>query len=192
MIRIIGGTWRGRRIETPPGLDTRPAADAFRARVMNILGPDLSGLRVMDVFAGSGAFGLESLSRGALLAVFVERGRAAALVIRRNIATLAPPDGAARVVAADAYRLPPHAFEGGPFDIVYVAPPYPHFRSERPRLVALLASLAAAPEGPLAPDGVVVLQSAQGDWNAQPVPGLEAYDTRRMGSTDFTFLRRTP
>ena len=75
MIRIIGGAWRGRRIATPKGDATRPAANAHRESVMNILGPRLEGARVLDVFAGSGAFGLECLSRGAALAVFVERAR---------------------------------------------------------------------------------------------------------------------
>ena len=105
-IRIIGGRWGGRRIETPRGDATRPATDAFRGRLINILGPDLTGVRVLDLFAGSGAFGLECLSRGAEIAVMVEKARDAVLTIRRNIEALAPSDDAAVLVPGDVYRLP--------------------------------------------------------------------------------------
>ncbi len=188
MIRIIGGTWGGRRLATPKGDATRPAADAFRGRVINILGPDLSGTRVLDLFAGSGAFGLECLSRGASLAVMVERARPAVEAIRRNVETLAPPEGAAVLVPGDVYRLPPDVRRLGPYDIVFVAPPYPHFRAERARLAALVAFLADP--ALLADAGAVVVQSAHGDFATLPHPGLVAHDVREMGRTDFTFLRR--
>jgi 16S rRNA (guanine966-N2)-methyltransferase len=184
-IRIIGGQWGGRRIETPPGDATRPATDAFRGRLINILGPDLTGTRVLDLFSGSGAFGLECLSRGADRAVMVEKARPALETIRRNVDALSPAPGAAVVVAGDAYRLPAIVGENGPYDIVIVAPPYPHFTSERARLAELLASLPAI----LAPGGDVVVQSAAGGLSAFQAAGLESYDTRRMGATDFTFLR---
>lgn len=187
-IRIIGGAWGGRRIATPPGDDTRPATDAFRGRLINILGPDLTGTRVLDLFSGSGAFGLECLSRGADRAVMVEKARPALDVIRANVKLLAPEAGRAVVVAADVYKLPALVAEHGPFDIVIVAPPYPHFARERARIVELLASLAADPRL-LAADGVVVVQSSSGDFAAAGVAGLESYDARRMGRTDFTFLR---
>ena len=184
-IRIIGGAWGGRRIDTPPGDDTRPATDAFRGRLINILGPDLSGVRVLDLFAGSGAFGLESLSRGAEIAVLVEKARPALDTIRRNVASLGPEPGTAVVVAGDVYRLPEIVRTHGPFDVVIVAPPYPHFRSDRARLGELLAALPPL----LTEDGVIVVQSSAGDFASFRVPGLDAYDTRRMGRTDFTFLR---
>ena len=186
-IRIIGGAWGGRRIETPPGDATRPATDAFRGRLINILGPDLTGTRVLDLFAGSGAFGLECLSRGAERAVMVEKARAALDTIRRNVEALAPPPGAAVVVAGDVYRLPDVVAGNGPYDIVIVAPPYPHFVAERARLVELLASLP-----PMLAEGAdVVVQSSAGDFASVRVAGLTSHDTRRMGTTDFTFLRAT-
>jgi 16S rRNA (guanine966-N2)-methyltransferase len=184
-IRIIGGSWGGRRIETPPGDATRPATDAFRGRLINILGPDLTGVRVLDLFAGSGAFGLECLSRGAEIAVMVEKARGAVETIRRNIAALAPPADAAVLVPGDVYRLPEAAKACAPFDVVVVAPPYPHFVAERARMTEMLTELPAL----LAPDGVVVVQSEAGGFAAFRVPSLVAYDTRRMGRTDFTFLR---
>jgi 16S rRNA (guanine966-N2)-methyltransferase len=186
-VRIIGGAWGGRRIETPPGDATRPATDAFRGSLINILGPDLTGTRVLDLFAGSGAFGLECLSRGAERAVMVEKARAAVETIRRNVASLAPPPGAAVVVAGDAYRPPAPVAENAPYDIVIVAPPYPHFVAERARLASLLASLP-----PLLAEGAdVVVQSAAGDFASLRAEGLSVRDTRRMGRTDFTFLRAT-
>lgn len=184
-IRIIGGKWGGRRIGTPSGDATRPATDAFRGRLINILGPDLTGVRVLDLFSGSGAFGLECLSRGAEIAVMVEKARAAVETIRANIAALAPPPGTAVLVPGDAYRLPAAAAAHAPFDVVVVAPPYPHFVSERARMGEMLAALPPL----LAADGVVVVQSEAGAFASFPTPGLVAYDARRMGGTDFTFLR---
>ncbi len=188
MIRIIAGTWRGRRIATPPGEGTRPAANAHREAVLNALGPRLDGARVLDFFAGSGAFGLECVSRGADEAVLVERARAALAVVRRNVRDLDPPAGVVRVLAGDAYRLRP---QGGPFDVIFVAPPYPHFRGERrAALLRLLGSLRDGPEPLLATDGIVVVQSESGDFTeAVRVPGLErTRDDKRFGRTTFTFL----
>jgi len=184
-IRIIGGKWGGRRIETPKGEATRPATDAFRGRLINILGPDLSGVRVLDLFSGSGAFGLECLSRGADVAVMVERARPALETIRRNIAALDPPTGAAVLVAGDAYRAASLVEGHAPFDVVVVAPPYPHFVAERARMEEMLASLPPL----LASDGIVVVQSDAGAFATFRAAGLRAYDARRMGRTDFTFLR---
>jgi 16S rRNA (guanine966-N2)-methyltransferase len=184
-IRIIGGTYGGRRLDTPPGDATRPATDAFRGRLVNILGPGLDGLRVLDLFSGSGAFGLECISRGAERAVMVEKARPAVETIRRNVDAISPPAGAAVVVPGDVYRLPEVVCANAPYDIVIVAPPYPHFTSHRTQLAELLASLPPL----LATGGVVVVQSNAGDMAAFRIPGLDAYDTRRMGRTDFTFLR---
>jgi 16S rRNA (guanine(966)-N(2))-methyltransferase RsmD len=189
MLRITGGAWRGRRLATPPGDATRPSMDMHRQSLFNILGQDLSGERVLDLFAGSGAFALESLSRGAARAVMVERGRAGLDAIRRNLREIAPPPGAAELVDADCYALPPL---GGPFDLVFIAPPYPHFREERMRLDRLVASLAAGPAPLLAERGLAIVQSDAGDFPGEGVPGLEVADRRRWGRTEFTFLRRTP
>jgi 16S rRNA (guanine966-N2)-methyltransferase len=188
VIRIIGGRWGGRRLATPRGDATRPAADAFRGRVVNILGPDLPDVRVLDLFAGSGAFGLECLSRGAAAAVMVEKGRNALAAIRENVAALAPAPGAAVVVAGDAYRIADTVRPHGPFDIVFVAPPYPHFRDEREHLAALLAALADP--ALVAADADIVVQSDAGGLDSFATPGLARRDVRRMGRTDFTFLRR--
>jgi 16S rRNA (guanine966-N2)-methyltransferase len=157
--------------------------DAHRLSLFNVLGQDFAGERVLDLFAGSGAFALESLSRGAARAVLVERAPEALAAIEANVCSLRPEAARCEVIAADAYALPAL---GGPFDVVFVAPPYPHFRTERVRLAALLASLP----GLLDTEGIVVVQSDAGDFAGDPPPGLAASGRRRWGRTEFTFLRR--
>src|SRR3954465_4771209 len=97
-MRIVAGQWRGRRLATPPGRETRPTSDRGREALFSILGP-LDGERVLDLFAGSGALGLEALSRGAASATLVERERAALRALRDNVADLGAE---AEVVAGDA------------------------------------------------------------------------------------------
>ncbi len=184
MIRITGGRWRGRRLATRRGADTRPSADAYRETIMTILGPDLTGVEVLDVFAGTGAFSFECLSRGATRAVLVERSRAALTVIRSNLAELGAE---AQIVPGDAYRLPPLP---GPFDIVFVAPPYPHFQSDGQRIHALLSSLAVGDAPLLGEDGTVVVQAATGAFHGRGIAGLEPVRTKRFGRSEFVFLER--
>jgi 16S rRNA (guanine966-N2)-methyltransferase len=187
-VRIVAGRWRGRRIVTPPGEATRPAANAHRESVVGSLGADLSGLRVLDLFAGSGAFSLECLSRGADVAVMVERSADALRTIRENVALLDVPEESFELVAGDAYRVRP---SGGPFDVVFVAPPYPHFRGGRlPRLLELVASLPDGPEPLLAEGGVAIVQSEAGDFRADGVAGLRVLRVKRFGRTAFAFLER--
>lgn len=186
MLRITGGAWRGRKLVTPEGEDTRPSMDMHRQSLFNILGQDLTGERVLDLFAGSGAFGLESVSRGAAKAVLVENGREALRAIHRNVKTIAPPRGSVEIVAGDCYALP---VVGTAFDLVFVAPPYPHFRSDRHRLDQLLASLAAPPAPRVAQRGLVIVQSDRGDFDASGLDAFDVRDVRSWGRTDFTFLR---
>lgn len=120
-LRIIGGEWRGRRLGFPAGRDLRPTGDRLRETLFNWLQGEVAGARVLDLFAGSGALGLEALSRGAARAVFVERSRAVAQALRHNLETLAAGDRA-RVIAADARRYLAGTPE--PFDLVFLDPPF--------------------------------------------------------------------
>src|SRR5881394_1213907 len=114
-MRIIAGEWGGRRLAAPPGRDTRPTSDRVREALFSILGP-LDGARVLDLFAGSGALGLEALSRGAAQATLVERAPAALRALRENVA---------EVVAADARAYLRAAREqGAQYDLVFLDPPY--------------------------------------------------------------------
>jgi 16S rRNA (guanine966-N2)-methyltransferase len=118
-MRVVAGRYRGRRIEAPPGRSTRPTSDRVREALFSILG-DVEGKRVLDLYAGSGALGIEALSRGAATATFVEKDGRTAAVIRANLDTL---DAPGEVVRADALRWIATANEAG-FDLVLIDPPY--------------------------------------------------------------------
>ena len=178
--RVIAGTARGIRLEAP-GPGTRPLADRVKQTLFAILEPDLPGARVLDLFAGSGAAGIEALSRGAASATFVEHDAGAAKIISANLARagLAGPNAA--VVRDDAARWLGRA-DGGPFDVVIVDPPYD-------RTDVLLEALEAV--GPLVASGGRVV--AKHFWRDAPPAriGLLASERdRRFGETALTFYRR--
>jgi 16S rRNA (guanine966-N2)-methyltransferase len=120
LLRIIGGTWRGRKLRFPPSPEIRPTPDRVRETLFNWLGTRVSGARCLDLFAGSGALGLESLSRGAAHATFVERDAAAVRELRARLAEWGAIG--AQVEQGDALRF--LAGTGGPFDIVFLDPPF--------------------------------------------------------------------
>ena len=152
-MRIVAGTWRGRRLRSPPGMATRPTAERLRQALFDMLvhapwGNRLDGMAVLDAFAGTGALGLEALSRGAAAATFIERDRAALDALRANIA--ACPGANAHVLAADVLHPPP----GSPCHLVFLDPPYGQ------DLVPLaVAKLTAA--GWITPDSLLVAESAR-------------------------------
>ena len=118
-MRVIAGEFGGRRLHTPPGGATRPTADRVREALFSMLSAEVPGARVLDLYAGSGALGIEALSRGAASAVFVENDARAAVTIRRNLETLGLPGEVRR---QDAVRF--LAAAKGPFDLVFCDPPY--------------------------------------------------------------------
>jgi 16S rRNA (guanine966-N2)-methyltransferase len=140
LLRIIGGKWRSRRIESPPTDRTRPMPDRIKGSVFDILGARLGTpgavpeLRVADFFAGSGSLGLEAVSRGAAGCVFIERDRAVLQVLRRNLEVLrAGPQS--RVAAGDAWRRSLSSLLGqdGPVGLAFVDPPYADSRDCSPK-----------------------------------------------------------
>jgi 16S rRNA (guanine966-N2)-methyltransferase len=168
-VRVVAGQWRGRRLVAPPGRDTRPTSDRVREALFSILGP-LDGEAVLDLFAGSGALGIEALSRGAARATFVERAPAAVRAIRTNLAAVGA-DADVRVREARAFVRDASA-AGGPYDLAFLDPPYRDAAGLGPALE--LAPL-------LASGGRVVSES---DRRAPIVlPGLEVLDERRYGDT---------
>ena len=175
-MRIIAGSRKGARLFAPKGLDTRPTGDRAREAAFNLIGP-VEGARVLDLFAGTGAMGLEALSRGADSAVFVERDRDAADAIARNVDKLGLPgatvlrDDAARVLAADA-RF------GRRYDLVLIDPPYRMLAGLLPTLSAYLPSV-------LEPDGLVVVES---DAREEPELPLPKRTSRRYGSGRITLF----
>jgi 16S rRNA (guanine966-N2)-methyltransferase len=137
-VRVVAGEFRGRRLAAPRGARTRPTADRVREALFSMLG-DVSGARVLDLYAGSGALGIEALSRGAGSAVFVERDARAVSAIERNLASLGLEQ---RVVRQDAARFLARA--QGTFDLVFCDPPYDSASRLAGPLAERLPALTAA------------------------------------------------
>lgn len=181
-MRVVGGSDRGRRLRAPRGRRTRPTADRMRVALFDILGPAVAGMRVLDLFAGTGAVGIEALSRGATRAVFVERDRDALRALRANLATLRLGREQARVVAGDAVAvLPVLEASEAPFDLIFLDPPYAGELAAR--------ALAALARSALVHPGTRVVVQHSGR-TPLPVPaGLRAArEPRRFGDTALTFL----
>lgn len=144
-MRIVAGTFRGRRLAAPRGRDVRPTADRVREALFSILG-ELEGLRVLDLFAGTGALGLEALSRGASSATFVELDRQAHEVVRRNLdATISDGAHAAELIKGDASRVVRSlALAERHFDLVFFDPPYDRTAELVEELGASLPTVCAA------------------------------------------------
>ena len=122
-MRISGGALRGRVIQGPKGEQTRPTSTQVRAAIFNILGHDLSGIRVLDLFAGSGGLGIEALSRGADSCTFVEAHRLALDALKRNLREL-DLEKRTRVLPCSVLQAWPRLSQEGPFDLVFADPPY--------------------------------------------------------------------
>ena len=179
-MRIVGGKWRGRQIEAPEGRGTtRPTTDrtreAIASMVLSARGLDLSGDAVLDAFAGSGAMGLELLSRGAARATFVDRDRRAAARVRRTATALGAGEGEFFSLGGDVFSLAARGLVGAPFDVVFLDPPY---AVAAERVSALVAGLAET--GQLAPGAVVVYEHAA-DAPGLSCPGLERKKSRTKG-----------
>jgi 16S rRNA (guanine966-N2)-methyltransferase len=171
-MRIIAGSRKGSRIFAPKGTDTRPTSDRAREAAFDLIGP-VEDARVLDLYAGSGAMGLEALSRGAASAVFVEGDRDAVRTIERNLDRLRLTG--ARVVIADAVRF--LATDGGVYDLVLCDPPYNVSEAVLPRLGRYLPAR-------LAPDGLLVLESSA--RSPEPELPLTLRTSRRYGAARIT------
>jgi 16S rRNA (guanine966-N2)-methyltransferase len=182
-MRIIGGHGRGRPLRGPRGLRTRPTADRVRVSLFDMLGPAVAGARVLDLFAGTGAVGIEALSRGAARVVFVEREQAALRALRANLAAIAAARAAARVMAGDVLRvLPDLGAQEGPFDFIFVDPPYATTLAAR-TLEALVATRVCR-------DGTEVVVQHSTRTRLPSLAGLAAHRRPRVfGDTALTFLR---
>ena len=176
-MRIVAGRWRGRTIDAPKGAGTRPTADRVRESLMSALASARGGFNgavVLDPFAGSGALGLEALSRGAACAWFFESDRAAVGVLRRNVDRLGC-GGAATIRAADVFSAPPPRPQT-PFDLVLLDPPY---KTDPIAVFALLDRIADA--GALAPGALVSYEHALADDVAAAAGAARAEWRRRAG-----------
>jgi len=182
-MRIVGGRLRGRTLAAPKGQAIRPTADRLREALFNILihayGDPVSGARVLDLFAGTGALGLEALSRGAAFALFVDDGAEARALMRQNVEALGLA-AIARVFRRDATKLGP-AYPVAPFSLAFLDPPYGNGLAEK--------ALASAREGGwLTEDALVVVEEAA-DAGFKPPEGYEEIERRRYDDTEFVILR---
>jgi len=186
-LRIIGGQFRSRLIELPGGRDVRPMTDRAREALFNMIGTEVEGRHVLDLFAGSGALGIEALSRGARHAWFIELERAVADCLRRNLRQLGLTDRST-VYVADAYRWVLRRAPSLPAEpvLVFVAPPYSHFTTKLAELQKLLSTLSEV----LAPESLLVVQ-APPQFDPGTLPGQFTWDARVYGQVQVAIGEKT-
>jgi 16S rRNA (guanine966-N2)-methyltransferase len=182
-MRIVGGRLRGRALAAPKSQAIRPTADRLRESLFNILahahGDPVSGARVLDLFAGTGALGLEALSRGAAFALFVDDGAEARALLRQNVEALGVA-AASRIFRRDATKLgPAHPVE--PFSLAFLDPPYGKGLAEK--------ALASAREGGWLTDDALVVVEEAADAAFKAPDGYEELERRKYDDTEFVVLR---
>ncbi|MBQ8323413.1 MAG: 16S rRNA (guanine(966)-N(2))-methyltransferase RsmD [Clostridia bacterium] len=178
-MRIIGGKYRSRVLKEFAGENVRPTSDRAREALFNILSTKTYGARVLDLFAGSGALGLESLSRGAKEVTFNDLSKDSLAILRSNLAALKIPAEEARITNYD-YAV---CLDGlrGQFDLVFIDPPYRFDYGEK-------ALCKIAQKGLLTADGIAVYERDR-PFEGE-VDGLEKYDERKYGKAYLTFFRK--
>lgn len=185
-MRIVGGKLRGRTLVGPKGQGLRPTADRLRESLFNILihayGNPVNGARVLDLFAGTGALGLEAISRGAAFTLFVDDGAEARALLRANVDALGL-GGTTRIFRRDATKLgPAHPVE--PFSLVFADPPYGQGLAEK--------ALASARDGGwLKPDALIVVEESKAA-SFRPPDDFEELERRPYDDTEFVFMRLGP
>lgn len=184
-MRIVGGKFRGRSLATPKDQSIRPTSDRARESLFNILehrfGEDLADAAVLDLFAGTGALGLEALSRGARTCLFVEQAADARALIRQNIEALGLT-GATRIFRRDASKLG-SAGTRGPYSLVFLDPPYGRGLGEQ--------ALASAREGGWLCDTALCILEEQSGIEISPPAGFSELESRTYGAGKLTFVRRS-
>jgi 16S rRNA (guanine(966)-N(2))-methyltransferase RsmD len=173
-MRVIGGEFRSRRLQSMPGMDVRPTPDKVRESLFNILSPEIEGAVFVDAYAGTGSVGIEALSRGARHAVFIEKDRAAVNLIKSNLAALGAGARARVIQGAAALYL-----GGIEADIVFIDPPYPKDREYQAALEALEAK----------PPSLVVVQHATRFALADDYGPLHRTRTVKYGDNTLSFYR---
>ena len=182
-MRVVGGRLRGRNLASPASREIRPTADRLRESVFNILvhayDDPIEGARVLDLFAGTGALGIEAVSRGAAFTLFVDNGAEARALLRNNVEALGL-GGVTKVYRRDATNLgPAHPME--PFSLVFLDPPYGKGLAEQ--------AIACAREGEwLTPDALIVVEESL-DAKFKTPEGFEEIERRAYDDTEFVFLR---
>lgn len=191
-MRIVGGAWRGRTIEAPRGREvSRPTTDRVREACASVvesaLADGIEGARVLDAFAGTGAMGLEMLSRGAKTATFFDMDRGAAALVRRNLASFGCARERAQVLCADVVRAAARGrVPGAPFDVVLIDPPYVLGAAPAEELLAALSAHG------LLVEGAIALFERTASTPALSVAGFATVREKRYGQTCIDVLRYGP
>lgn len=178
-MRIIAGELKGRRLKAPTWDGLRPTSDKLRETLFNLLAPRISGARVLDVFAGTGAVGLESLSRGAARVGFIEQDRRAAGLIAENV-RLCGVENRCAIIRGRAEQALQHRLDDDPFDVVVLDPPY-DFEP--------LAAVLDAAIRHVAPGGLLVLEHAF-RRELPPLTGARVTRTVRSGDSALTMIEQ--
>ena len=190
-MRIIGGTLRSRTLQAPPGLATRPTSDRLRETLFNVLAPRIQGRRFLDLYAGSGAVGLEAFSRGAAHVDFVERSAPALAVLRKNLASLGISSGVSihtGNVETILRRIRPDAPTNALFDLVFIDPPYDAAESYQTTLSLLGGSLTNL----LAPDALVIAEHRKKQHLEPAYAALQRTRLLQQGDAALSFYTIAP
>ena len=185
-MRVIAGSYKGRRLQSPTGRDIRPTSDRVREALFSILSPHIHGSRFLDLYAGSGAVGLEALSRGAECVIFVEQNRSSLDLLRDNLRLCHnPPKGI--VISSDVQKAMQHSklMKWSPYNIIFADPPYHNSIAET--IVSLLGS-----QVPLAPGGLVILEHRSQTRIPQQTIHLKRTRQARFGDTTLSFFTQIP
>lgn len=186
-MRIISGLYRGFRLRSLKGQHLRPTTDQMRETLFDVLGPSIDGARFLDIYAGSGAVGLEALSRGAREVVAVESHRPAVELIERNLETLSASPKQLRVMACQAAKgLDRLADEGGQFEYVFIDPPYAEIAEYHRALRQLGRSTL------LAPESVVIVEHSRHVRLEEHYGPLALHRSLRHGDSQLSFYRLKP
>ncbi len=180
-MRIIAGRYKGKKLLSLKGMATRPTSGKTREAVFNIIGDRISEAMVLDLFAGTGAFGLEAISRGAAGAVFIDSERRAVDLIRKNVAACRVEPFATVICWNILRNLRCLAGIGQPFDLVFIDPPY-----DQNAVLPALDNLVET--GALAPGALIIVEHGLNETLPDTVSGLTVTDRRKYGRTRITFL----
>jgi 16S rRNA (guanine966-N2)-methyltransferase len=185
-LRIIGGKARGRRIRSVPGETTRPITDIVREALFNIIGPDIQGASVLDLFAGTGSVGIEALSRGAKYVCFVDINWQPVAIIRDNLKSTGLMDGA-EVIRSDAFTFLEHS-PHNQFDYIFIAPP------QYKKIWSKALQYLDIQSGWLSDDAWVIVQIHPIEYEAVgqelQIQNMVEFNRRQYGSTLLVFYRR--
>ena len=183
-MRVIAGKYRGRKLKSPPSIKTRPTSDRLRETLFNILAPRIEGTRFLDLCAGTGAVGIEALSRGAARVIFVDQSRKMSTLVTANVESLEVADTETEIVAAEASEfLRRHIkHQAEPFDIIFFDPPYAE------NYEAVLGFIGEHAAEILQADGIVIVEHHKKKLLSDEPP-LKRYRELKQGDSVLSFSR---